>query len=162
MEPKETMHSAPELLDRMVIGIKWLAGAVGALTAGSAFGSYTVLVSLVILMAIDWITGFNRAFIAGEVSSEAGARGLVKKGQALLLILAVHVLEKMSGYELGLELWGAGGFCINEGISIVENVAHSGVYIPQVLVNGLLRLKNLRPRQATAEEIDRLHEGSGN
>lgn len=148
----------PDLVDRLLVAIKWLSGGVAALTAGSAFGSYTVLVCLVILMAIDWVTGFNRAFIEGVVSSEAGMKGMVKKGQVLLLILAVHVMEKLSGYELGLELWGAGGFCINEIISIVENVSRSGVYVPQLLIDSLLRLKSLRPRAATRDEIDQLRD----
>lgn len=148
----------PELLDRLLVSIKWLGGAVAALTAGSMFGSHTVLVGLVALMAIDWVTGFNRAFIAGAVSSEAGARGLVKKGQILLLILALHVAEKLSGYEVGAELWGAGGFCINELISIVENVSQSGVYIPQAIVDGLLRVKSLRPRAATRADLDKLRD----
>ncbi len=149
-----------DLLGRLLVTNKWLAGAVAALMAGTLFGSQAVLAGLVALMAIDWLTGLNAAFIRGEVNSETGTRGLVKKGQVLLLLLAVHVMEKLAGYELGLELWGAGGFCINEAISIVENVSRSGVYIPQALVDGLLKVKSMRPRQATRAELDQLRDDS--
>lgn len=150
------MNPPPDLLDHLAVGIKWMAAGLTAAIAGAAFGSYTVLVCLLILMAIDWVTGFNRAYIDGEISSAAGRKGLVKKGQVLLLILAIHVMERMSGYELGLELWGAGGFCLNEAISIIENVSRSGVGIPKVIVDGLLRVKSLSPRAATRAELDLL------
>lgn len=150
------MNPSPDLIDHLAVSVRWLAAGFTAAVAGAAFGSYTVLVCLLILMAIDWVTGFNRAYIDGELSSEAGAKGLAKKGQILLLILAIHVMERMSGYELGLELWGAGGFCINEAISIIENVSRSGVGIPKVIVDGLLRVKSLSPRPATRAELDLL------
>ncbi len=152
------MQAAPDLLDRLLVLIKWLSAALGALVAGATFGPRAVIVGLVVLMGIDWITGFNRAYIAGEVSSEAGAKGLVKKGQILLLILAVHVLERLAGYEINAEMWGAGGFCVNEVISIIENVARSDVYIPRSIVQGLLKLRALRPEGATRAELDQLRE----
>ncbi len=148
----------PELLDRLNGLIKWMAAGVTAAAAGSSLGARTVLVGLVVLMAIDWITGFNAAYIRGEVSSEVGRKGLVAKGQILLLILAIHVVEKLAGYEMQLELFGAGGFCVNEAISIVENVARSGVWIPGSLVRALVKVKQLSPRGATRAELDQLRD----
>lgn len=152
------MNPEPELLDRLLIAIKWLAAGVTAMVAGNTFGTHKVLMCLVILMFIDWATGLGQAFIDGKVTSEDGSKGLVKKGQILMLILGAHVFEILSGYEVGAELWGAGGFCVNELISIVENVSKSVDYIPQVIVDGLLRVKSLRPRAATRADLDKLRD----
>lgn len=138
--------------------VKWASAFVVAQMAAATVGPRAVITGLVFLMAVDWITGFTAAWINGTASSEVGAKGFAKKGIILLLILTIHVAEKLCGYELNLEVWGAAGYCFNELVSIVENVARVGVYIPKPLIDGLLKIKAVSPGNASKADLDKLRD----
>lgn len=143
---------------KILVTIKWAIAAFTGQVAAMTVGPRRAIFVLVILMGIDWITGFTAAWIRGEVSSEAGAKGFAKKGLTLLLILTIYIVDQAAHMDFNLELWGAVGYSINEAISIVENMDRAGVYIPAALVAGLQKVKGLGPRKATRAELDALRD----
>lgn len=128
----------------IMIGI----GTVGSLVA-SFFGGWTTSLStLLIFMAIDYITGLVVAGVfhnskktdSGALESRAGFKGLVRKGMILLLVLVGYRLDLATGTSYIRD-----GVCIafiaNETISIFENAGLMGIKIPAVLTNAIDVLK---------------------
>jgi toxin secretion/phage lysis holin len=120
------------------------AGVLGGAAAALLGGWDGVLAALLVLMAVDYITGllvagvFHRSgkTASGTLSSDAGFRGLCKKGVMLLLVL---VGARMDGL-LNLHVIRSGvamAFVANELISILENAALMGVPVPEVLRKAL-------------------------
>ena len=128
-----------------------ICGAVG--TIGSAiawlFGGFTMaLTTLLIFMAIDYITGVIVAGVfhrsgksqSGSLSSVAGIKGLAKKGMILLFVLIAYRLDLQIGTSYIKDAVCI-AFMANELLSIIENAGLMGVPIPDVIVKGIEILK---------------------
>lgn len=121
-----------------------IIGVIGSAIA-SAFGGWsTGLTTLVIFMAIDYITGLIVAGVfhkstkteTGTLESRAGFKGLCRKGAMLLVVLV--------GYRLDLAVGTAYikdaviiAFMANEAISIIENAGLMGVPMNDTLKNAI-------------------------
>lgn len=125
--------------------LKWLAAASVAAWGGMP----AMLQTLVILMAVDYATGLINAWGRGELSSDVGRRGLVKKVQTIILLCAVQWIQRRAGLALHLHEGAAFAYVVNEVISIVENCAHAGVPIPDQLVEALKTVQKLRTPPAS-------------
>ena len=122
---------------------------VGAATgAGGAIVSYFLgwneaLEALLVLMVIDYMTGLMAAYICPDLklNSARGLRGICKKIMILMLVVLAHELEKAAGVPAvqSVVTWF---FIGNEGLSIIENAAKSGVPIPAKLRNTLEQLQS--------------------
>lgn len=104
------------------------------------FGGWDALLkTLIICMAVDYITGVLVAALgksnkseSGKITSLAAVSGIIKKGVILLIILVVAQLEIGTGTDFirdSVILFFIG----SEGISIVENAGLLGVPMPTVL-----------------------------
>ena len=127
-----------------------LATIGGGLTA--YFGMIAVPIAvLAAAMLIDYASGMTKAWLAGELSSRVGLRGIVKKVGSLAVICVAAIVDwlMISGlqrvgitlrldYCFGLivTIW----FIINECISILENLAAIGVPLPGFLTAMVKRL----------------------
>lgn len=98
---------------------------------------------LLVLMILDYITGLLAAYINPnlQLNSNRGFKGICKKIMILLLIVLAHELEKATGIPTiqSVVVWF---FIGNEGLSIIENAAKSGVPIPAKLRNTLEQLQS--------------------
>lgn len=99
--------------------------------------------ALVALVTIDYITGVMRAFVEKQLSSEIGARGIVKK---VLIFTLVGI-----GHTIDSQVLGSGNairtaviffYLSNEGISILENSVAMGLPIPDKLRMVLEQLRS--------------------
>ena len=115
-------------------------GIVGGGIA-AAFGGWDAgLMTLVILMAIDYFTGFLVAAIwhkspkseNGALESKAGWKGLCRKGVTLLIVLIGAQLDKLLGVDFVRNAVII-GYAVNELISIIENAGLMGVPVPAVV-----------------------------
>ena len=115
-------------------------GLVGSGIA-AAFGGWDAgLMTLVILMAIDYLTGFLVAAIwhkspkseNGTLESKAGWKGLCRKGVTLLIVLIGARLDELMGTNFVRNAVII-GYSVNELISIIENAGLMGVPVPDVL-----------------------------
>lgn len=125
-----------------VIGI--IGGAVSAF-----YGGWTAtLTTLLIFMAIDYLTGLMVAGIFknslktknGGLESKAGFKGLCRKGVTLLIVLVAYRLDLAIGTEYirdAVSLF----FVSNEAISIIENAGLMGMPMPPAIIKAIDVLK---------------------
>ncbi len=109
------------------------------------FGGWDAsLQTLVIFMAIDYITGLVVAGIfhtspktkTGALESLAGWKGLVRKGETLLIVLVACRLDAVIGSNFVRDA-AVIAFICNETISIVENAGLMGIPIPAVVTKAI-------------------------
>ena len=126
----------------------FIVGAVGSFIS-HCFGGWTeALTTLLIFMAIDYLTGlicagvFHKSMKSenGALESKASFKGLCRKGVIMLIVLVGHRIDLVIGANYVRD-----GVCIafivNETISIVENAGLMGIPIPKVLTNCIEILK---------------------
>lgn len=121
-----------------------IIGVIGSAIA-SAFGGWTTgLTTLVIFMAIDYITGLIVAGVfhkstkteTGTLESRAGFKGLCRKGAMLLIVLVACRLDlTLSTTYIKDAVIIA--FIANETISIIENAGLMGVPMNDTLKNAI-------------------------
>lgn len=123
-------------------------GAIGSMIA-SLFGGWdAALQTLIICMAVDYITGLIVAGVfraspktkTGTLESRAGWKGLCRKGMSLLIVLVACRLDAVMGSSFVRDAVVI-GFIANETLSIIENAGLMGVPIPKVLARAVDILK---------------------
>ena len=123
-------------------------GLIGG-TIAALFGGWdTALQTLVIFMAIDYITGLVVAGVfhaspktkTGALESKAGWKGLIRKGETLLIVLVACQLDAVIGGSFVRDA-AIIGFSANEAISIVENAGLMGLPIPAAITKAIDILK---------------------
>lgn len=100
-----------------------------------------MMVTLLLFMCADYISGILCGISNKELSSEVGFKGIAKKIMILLLVGATNLLGQATGIE-GLRYLVISFYLANEGISIVENASILGLPVPQKIKDVLEQLKN--------------------
>jgi len=125
-----------------------IIGAVGGFIA-MAFGGWSdALITLMIFMSVDYVTGLAVAGIfkkskkseSGALESRAGFKGICRKGVALLIVLVatrLDVVMKTTYIKDAVII----AFIANESISIIENAGLMGIPIPSVITKAIDILK---------------------
>ena len=125
-----------------------IIGAVGGFIA-MAFGGWNdALITLMIFMSVDYVTGLAVAGIfkkskkseSGALESRAGFKGICRKGVALLIVLVatrLDVVMKTTYIKDAVII----AFIANESISIIENAGLMGVPIPDAITKAIDILK---------------------
>lgn len=125
-----------------------IIGAVGGFMA-MAFGGWNdALITLMIFMSVDYVTGLAVAGIfkkskkseSGALESRAGFKGICRKGVALLIVLVatrLDVVMKTTYIKDAVII----AFIANESISIIENAGLMGIPIPSVITKAIDILK---------------------
>ena len=133
----------------MKSGIMTVVGMVGGVIA-SLFGGWdAALVTLMIFMGIDYVTGLIVAGVFhnsektenGALESRAGWKGLCRKGVTLLVVLVACRLDLVMGSNFIRDAVVI-AFIANETISIIENAGLMGIPIPAVIMRAIEILKN--------------------
>ena len=118
-----------------------VVGCVGSLVT-SAFGGWDAgLITLVLFMAVDYITGLMVAGVfhasekteSGGLESRAGWKGLCRKGVTLLIVLIAHRIDIVAGTSVVRDAVVI-AYIVNETISITENAGLMGVPVPDRLM----------------------------
>lgn len=119
-------------------------GVVGGVIA-TAFGGWDeALVTLIIFMVIDYLSGLLVAGVfhnskkteSGALESRAGWKGLCRKCVTLLFVLIAYRLDLAIGVNYIRDAVII-GFMANELISIVENAGLMGIPLPAVIQNAI-------------------------
>lgn len=121
-----------------------VAGLIGAGIATLFGGWDTGLITLLMFMTIDYISGLIVAGIfkksektdTGALESRAGFKGLCRKGMMLLFVLIAYRLDLLIHTDYIRDAMII-GFITNELISIVENAGLMGVKLPDVIVRAI-------------------------
>lgn len=123
-------------------------GVVGSFISGLFGGWTSAMTTLIIFMAVDYITGLVVAGVfkksgkseSGGLESRAGWKGLCRKGMVLLILLVACRLDLAVGTTYIKDAVCI-AFVANETISILENAGLMGVPIPEILVKAIDILK---------------------
>lgn len=121
-----------------------VVGMVGGFIASLFGGWSTGLVTLLIFMSIDYLSGLIVAGVfhnspktgTGTLESRAGWKGLCRKCMTLLFVLIAYRLdlELNTNYIRDAVIIG---FMANELISIVENAGLMGIPLPSVITKAI-------------------------
>lgn len=125
-------------------GLCTIVGMVGGFIASLFGGWSTGLVTLLIFMSIDYLSGLIVAGVfhnspktgTGTLESRAGWKGLCRKCMTLLFVLIAYRLD----LEIGTNYIRDAviiGFMANELISIVENAGLMGLPLPAVVTKAV-------------------------
>ena len=134
---------------KMKVKLLTTIGLAGSWIA-SLFGGWdAALVTLLIFMGIDYVTGLTVAGVFhksektenGALESRAGWKGLCRKGVTLLVVLVACRLDLVMGSNFIRDAVVI-AFIANETISIIENAGLMGIPIPAVITKAIEVLKN--------------------
>ncbi len=129
-------------MDKIFNAISVFIGVAGGILAG-IFGQWdTALWALVILMAMDYITGIIKAVYIKKLSSEEGYKGILKKITILVIVALANVVQVITGGAAAVREIVIMFYIANEGISVLENVAAVSTKMPAALKNILLQLRD--------------------
>lgn len=121
-----------------------VVGMVGGFIASLFGGWSTGLVTLLIFMSIDYLSGLIVAGVfhnspktgTGTLESRAGWKGLCRKCMTLLFVLIAYRLDLALGISYIRDSVIL-GFMTNELISIVENAGLMGLPLPSVITKAI-------------------------
>ena len=100
-----------------------------------------MVITLIICMCIDYLSGVMCGIVNKKLSSEVGFKGIFKKIMILLLVGVSNLLGLTIGIE-GLRYVVISFYLANEGISIIENASVLGLPVPQKIKDVLEQIKN--------------------
>lgn len=126
-----------------------ITGVVGSALASLFGGWSTGMITLLIFMAVDYITGLICAGVfkssakskSGGLESRAGWKGLCRKGVTILVVLVAYRLDLLIGTNYIRDAVVI-AFCANELISIVENCGLIGLPLPKPITKAIDILRN--------------------
>lgn len=136
-----------------------ITGILGSFIASFFGGWDSALVTLLIFMGVDFLTGLvtaamgkSKKSVSGGLSSTAGWIGLLKKFCVLLLIVVAVRIDILLGTTYVRDAVCI-TFCVNELLSIIENSSLMGIPYPPVIKKAIdvLQLKAGRTTEETTE-----------
>ena len=113
-----------------------------------------LMIALIVMMALDYITGIMCAIVDKKLSSAVGFKGICKKALILMLVGVANIID-IHVVGTGSALRGA-VICFymsNEGLSLLENAAYLGLPVPDKLRDILSQLHE-RSKQEGTDETD--------
>ena len=126
----------------------FICGSLGSALAYLLGGWDEAIITLLIFMLIDYITGMICAGVFhksnktenGALESRAGWKGLIRKGVTLLVIVVANRLDMVLATDY-IRTAVCIGFIVNETISIIENCGLMGIPLPSAINNAIELLK---------------------
>ncbi|WP_425453908.1 phage holin family protein [Oceanobacillus arenosus] len=112
------------------------------------FGDVKFLHLLLLLMALDIITGVAKAIKNENLWSRKSLFGYARKLLVLVVIILANVVDQILGLQGAVTYATVLFYIANEGLSITENLAQVGVLVPQNLAE---KLKHIDSKSATEE-----------
>ena len=134
---------------KVQIAITAIGGWVGYFVGGID----GMMIALIVLIALDYISGVMCAIIDKRLSSAIGFRGICKKVLILMLVGVANIVD-VHVVGTGSALRGAviAFYCSNEALSLFENAAHIGLPIPDKLRDVLAQLHGRKGNEEQGEQ----------
>lgn len=96
---------------------------------------------LLVAIALDYISGLIKAYETKTLSSSIGFRGILKKVGILVLVMLAVIVDRITINNGGVRTLVIYYFVANEGLSIIENLAQTGLPVPKKLKQALKVIK---------------------
>lgn len=125
---------------------------------GFMFGKLDgLLIALIVFVTIDYITGVMCAWAEKKLSSEVGAKGIMKKVVIFSLVALAHIIDTVilkgvdgSTFRTAVIFY----YLSNEGLSITENAARLGLPVPKKLRTVLEQLNEEKEDDESEKDED--------
>lgn len=104
-------------------------------------GLDVAMISLLVAIVLDYISGVIKGYVTKQLSSQIGFRGIVKKVAILIIVMLAVLVDRVTGDTGAIRTLVIYYFVANEGLSIIENLGQAGVPIPQSIKKALKALK---------------------
>lgn len=101
------------------------------------FGGVKFLHLLILLMAMDIITGIFKGWKNHNLWTRKSLFGYARKMLVLIVIILANVVDQILGLSGAITYATVIFYIANEGLSIVENMAELGVLVPTSLAEKL-------------------------
>ncbi|UBR30186.1 phage holin family protein [Bacillus sp. SD-4] len=124
-------------MDRIDVLIKSFIFTFGGFCGYFLGGWDTTLKVLLIMAAIDYITGVIAAGYNGELKSKVGFKGIAKKVVLFLLVGAATQADLAIGTNSAIREATIFFFIGNELLSLLENAGRMGIPLPSALTNAV-------------------------
>lgn len=130
----------------LLSGFKLGVAAVGALVLEHLGGFDVHLNVLVIMICTDFVTGILKALINKDLQSREMMVGMVRKILIMVCVclafevdkaLAIHAANAGVNYNIDMRLFVIIYFCVEELLSILENMVVIGVPVPKFVTQFL-------------------------
>ncbi|WP_370456089.1 holin family protein [Sporosarcina sp. ANT_H38] len=115
------------------------------------FGGVKFLHFLLILMALDIITGIFKAYKNENLWSRKSLFGYARKLLVLVMIITANIIDQILGMSGAVTYATVLFYIVNEALSIMENMAELGVLVPAGLASKLKVIES--SNQSFSEEI---------
>ena len=142
-------------IDLLWAKIQMAFTAIGGWIGWFLGGVDGMLIALIVLMALDYISGVMCAIEDKKLSSAIGFKGIAKKVLILMLVGVANILD-VNVVGGGAILRGA-VICFylsNEGLSLLENAAYLGLPVPDKLKSILAQLHDRSEKEGTDKTDD--------
>lgn len=136
----------------------WFRG-LGTIACG--FATYvcgdlnSLLVTLLIMIVIDYITGVMCGAVTHSLSSDVGFRGIIRKVAILVMVALGHMVDVAIGTGETVRNMVIAFYIANEGLSILENVVTLGLPVPDSLKKILETLKESANEKKVTHLLDK-------
>jgi len=139
-------------IDLVWAKVQMAFAAIGGWLGYFVGGADGLLVTLLVFMVLDYITGVMCGIVDKKLSSAVGFKGLFRKMLIFALVGVGHVVD--------MHVIGTGGalrsavicfYLSNEGLSMLENATHLGLPVPDKLKSILAQLHNRIDEDDTTE-----------
>lgn len=104
-------------------------------------GIDVALICLLIAIVIDYLSGIIKAYVTKQLSSQIGLKGILKKVGILCIVALSVIVDRITGETGAIRTLVIYYFVANEGLSIIENIAATGIPIPASLKKALKVLR---------------------
>ncbi len=115
------------------------------------FGGVKFLHLLLLLMALDIVTGLTKAVKKGNLWSRKSLFGFARKLLVLVMIIVANVIDQVLHLDGALTFATVLFYIANEGLSIVENMAQLGVLVPKNIAEKLKHIDS--DSQSLTDEV---------
>ncbi|MGA5663703.1 phage holin family protein [Bacillus bombysepticus] len=140
-------------MDRIDVLIKSFVFTFGGFCGYFLGGWDTTLKVLVIMAAIDYITGVIAAGFNGKLKSKVGFKGIAKKVVLFILVGAAAQLDTVLGSNNAIREATIFFFMGNELLSLLENAGRMGIPLPQALTNAVEILGGKQKQEESKGEV---------
>ena len=117
------------------------------------FGDVKFLHLLLVLMALDIVTGVFKAIKNQNLWSRKSLFGYARKMLVLVVIVLANVMDQILGMNGAITYATVLFYIANEGLSILENCAELGVLVP---ANLAAKLKVVESQKVEAETFKKV------
>ena len=128
-------------MNDLILWIKIIFTALITIITNLFGGFDLIFKTLIICMALDYLTGILCAIYQKKLSSKTGFKGIIKKAAILVVVSLASVVGTFSGLH-EIRSLVISFYIANEGISILENAAKTDIPIMGKLKNILSQLEN--------------------